>query len=162
MSLYRIGHGEDIHRLIEGRPLILAGVHVPSPLGLNGHSDADVVFHAVSDALLGALALGDIGQYFPPNDPTCEGIDSSLILTHCYKLVKEKGYRLGNLDVGLLAEAPRLSPYAEAMRENLARLLETDKGNVGLQLMTNEGLDAVGEKKAIRATATLLLERTSL
>ena len=162
MSLYRIGHGEDIHRLVEGRPLILAGVRVPSPLGLDGHSDADVVFHAVSDALLGALALGDIGQYFPPNDPACEGIDSSLILTHCYDLVKKRGYRLGNLDVGLSAEAPRLLPYAEAMRSNLARLLETDQDNIGLQLMTNEGLDAIGEKKAIRATATLLLERTSL
>ena len=154
--------GFDVHRLVPDRELWLGGIRIPHTMGLLGHSDADVVFHAVSDALLGALALGDIGQHFPPNDPACEGIDSSLILTHCYDLVKKRGYRLGNLDVGLSAEAPRLLPYAEAMRSNLARLLETDQDNIGLQLMTNEGLDAIGEKKAIRATATLLLERTSL
>ncbi|MDY6094405.1 MAG: 2-C-methyl-D-erythritol 2,4-cyclodiphosphate synthase [Candidatus Enteromonas sp.] len=157
---FRIGYGEDIHRLGPNRKLILAGVEIPYELGLIGHSDADVVFHAVSDALLGALALGDIGKYFPPNDPRYEGYDSSLILKECYAMVQEKGYRLGNLDVALLCEKPHLSRYSLAMRQNLASLLLSPIEDIGLQLMTNEGLDAVGEGKAIRATAILLLERT--
>lgn len=161
MKPIRIGYGEDIHRTKAGRPLILAGVRVSSPFGLDGHSDADVVFHAVSDALLGALSLGDIGLHFPPDDPRYEGYDSSLILKECFRLAKEKGYVLGNLDVALLAERPKLLPYAQAMRENLARLLEADIEDIGLQLMTNEGLDAIGEGKAIRATAVLYLQRST-
>lgn len=161
MKPFRIGYGEDIHRTKEGRPLILAGVKIPSAFGLDGHSDADVVYHAISDAILGAMSLGDIGLYFPPEDPRYEGCDSSLILEKCYGMAKECGYVLGNLDVALLAEKPKLLPYAQAMRENIARILEADIEDVGLQLMTNEGLDAIGEGKAIRATAVLYLQRST-
>lgn len=156
---FRIGYGEDIHRLGPNRKLILAGVEIPYELGLIGHSDADVVFHAVSDALLGALSLGDIGKYFPPNDPRFDDYDSSLILHDCYAMVTQKGYRLGNLDVAILCEKPHLSAYAPQMRSNLAHLLSVPEEDIGLQLMTNEGLDDIGEGKAIRATTVLLLER---
>lgn len=156
---YRIGHGEDIHALVEGRKLILGGVTIPFEKGLLGHSDADVVYHALSDALLGAIAGGDIGQLFPTNDPLYDNLDSSIIVKECYRLVKAKGYKINNVDVSIAAEKPHLMKYLGEMRENIAKLLETSIDNVSLKAMTNEGFDAVGEGKAIRATAIALIEK---
>lgn len=155
----RIGYGEDIHPLVKGRKLILAGLEIPFELGLDGHSDADAVFHSISDALLGSLALGDIGKLFPPSDDSIKGIDSSLIVLECYKRVKEKGYRVVNLDVSITAERPKLAKYINQMRSNIAKLLETDLDNVSVKAMTNEGFDATGEGRAIRATTVLLIEK---
>lgn len=157
--LTRIGFGEDIHRLVEGRPLILAGVHLPYEKGLLGHSDADVVYHAVSDALLGSLALGDIGQHFPDNEERTEGMDSSEIVRYCYRLVKEKGYEVANIDVAICCEKPKLAPHILSMRKNLAALLAADLDQISVKAMTNEKLDAVGEGKAIRATAVILIQK---
>ena len=156
---FRIGHGEDIHALVEGRKLILGGVNIPFEKGLLGHSDADVVYHALSDALLGAIAGGDIGQLFPTNDPLYDNLDSSIIVKECYRLVKEKGYKINNVDISIAAEKPHLMKYLDEMRNNIARLLETSIENVSLKAMTNEGFDAVGEGKAIRATAIALIEK---
>ena len=156
---YRIGHGEDIHALVEGRKLILVGVTIPFEKGLLGHSDADVVYHALSDALLGAIAGGDIGQLFPTNDPLYDNLDSSIIVKECYRLVKEKGYKINNVDISIAAEKPHLMKYLDEMRNNIAKLLETSIENVSLKAMTNEGFDAVGEGKAIRATAIALIEK---
>lgn len=155
----RIGYGEDIHPLVKGRDLILAGVKIPFELGLDGHSDADVVYHSISDALLGSLALGDIGKLFPPSDDSIKGIDSSLIIKECYRRVKEMGYRIVNLDVSISAERPKLAQYIVSMRFNIANLLETSIDNVSVKAMTNEGFDATGEGKAIRATTVLLIEK---
>ena len=159
MNSFRIGSGEDIHLLVPERKLILAGVEIPFELGLLGHSDADCVLHAIADSLLGALALGDIGVYFPVNDKKWDNADSKVILKTVYQMVKDKGYVLSNIDVLISCERPHLNPYREKMRESIATLLESDITQVGLQLMTNEGLDAVGQGKAIRASATCLLER---
>lgn len=156
---YRIGHGEDIHALVEGRKLILGGVNIPFEKGLLGHSDADVVYHALSDALLGAIAGGDIGQLFPTNDPLYDNLDSSIIVKECYRLVKAKGYKINNVDISIAAEKPHLMKYLGEMRENIAKLLEASIENVSLKAMTNEGFDAVGEGKAIRATAIALIEK---
>ena len=156
---YKIGHGEDIHALVEGRKLILGGVTIPFEKGLLGHSDADVIYHALSDALLGAIAGGDIGQLFPTNDPLYDNLDSSIIVKECYRLVKAKGYKINNVDISIAAEKPHLMKYLGEMRENIAKLLETGIENVSLKAMTNEGFDAVGEGKAIRATAIALIEK---
>lgn len=155
----RIGYGEDIHPLVKGRDLILAGVKIPFEFGLDGHSDADVVYHSISDALLGSLALGDIGKLFPPSDDSIKGIDSSLIVKECYRRVKEMGYRIVNLDVSISAERPKLARYTVSMRFNIANLLETSIDNVSVKAMTNEGFDATGEGKAIRATTVLIIEK---
>lgn len=159
MSDFRIGYGEDIHALVAGRRLVLSGLEIPFEKGLLGHSDADVVYHAVSDALLGALALGDIGKLFPPSDKKTEGMDSSLIVRKCLSLVKEKGYLVNNVDISISAEKPHLGSYILKMRQNLAHELECDLGGVSIKAMTNEGLDAVGEEKAIRASAVILLRK---
>ena len=156
---FRIGHGEDIHALVEGRKLILGGVTIPFEKGLLGHSDADVVYHALSDSLLGAIAGGDIGQLFPTNDPLYDNIDSSIIVKECFALVKRKGYKINNVDISIAAEKPHLMKYLDEMRKNIAKLLETSIENVSLKAMTNEGFDAVGEGKAIRATAIALIEK---
>ncbi len=158
MSEYRIGYGEDIHRLVEGRPLVLSGVKIPYEKGLLGHSDADVVYHAVSDALLGALALGDIGHHFPTNDPRYDNCDSSIIVSGCYAMIEEKGFEVVNVDVSIAAEKPHLQKYLLDMRANLAKLLRVSLDRVSIKAMTNEGLDAVGEGKAIRANASVLLK----
>ena len=159
MSKMRIGLGEDIHLLVPGRKLILGGVHIPYELGLLGHSDADVVYHAVSDAMLGALALGDIGHFFPTDDPRYDDADSALILGEVYAKIKEKGYRVENLDITIACEKPHLAKHLPAMRQNIAKILEIAVDDVGIQAMTNEGCDAVGQGKAIRANAVCLLER---
>lgn len=162
MSDLRIGYGEDIHRLLPDRKLILGGVEIPFDQGLLGHSDADCLLHAIADALLGACALGDIGDHFPVDDPQWENADSKKILSESYSLVKKKGYQIANLDASVLAEKPRLSPYRLAMRESIARVLELELNQVSVKLMTNEGLDAIGEGKAIRSTCICLLERKTL
>lgn len=154
---FRVGYGEDIHKLVKGRKLILCGTPIPFDLGLLGHSDADVAYHAVSDALLGALGLGDIGKYFPPSDPSLANIDSLLIVKKCLALVKEKGYRVNNVDVSILTEEPHLAPYIGAMKENLALALEIKESQASVKAMTNEGLDAIGRGEAIKAIAVLTL-----
>lgn len=162
MSDLRIGYGEDIHRLVPDRKLILGGVEIPFDQGLLGHSDADCLLHAIADALLGACALGDIGDHFPVDDPQWENADSKKILSESYSLVKKKGYQIANLDASVLTEKPRLSPYRLAMRESIARVLELELNQVSVKLMTNEGLDAIGKGKAIRSTCICLLERKTL
>lgn len=158
-QIMRIGYGEDIHALTSGRKLILGGVHIPYEFGLDGHSDADVVYHALSDALLGSLALGDIGKYFPPTDESIAGISSSIIVSSCYKMLQEKGYHVVNVDISILAEKPHLAEYILQMRENIAHLLQTEIENVSVKAMTNEGFDAIGEKKAIKAVAVTLIDK---
>lgn len=153
----RIGFGEDIHRLVSGRKLFLCGIPVPFDLGLLGHSDGDVALHALSDALLGAAALGDIGKYFPPSDPSTEGISSALIVKKCLSLVESKGYKVGNVDINIVTEEPHLQPFIGKMRESVAMMLGVDIDSVSVKAMTNEGLDAVGKETAIRATAALTL-----
>ena len=153
----RIGYGEDIHALVKGRELILGGVHIPFEKGLLGHSDADVLYHAISDAILGSLALGDIGKIFPPSDPKTEGIDSGIILEKCFSMIREQGYRISNLDSSICCETPHLSKYISIMRKNIAKILEIPFEDVSVKAMTNEGFDALGEGKAIKAIATVLI-----
>ncbi len=153
----RIGHGYDVHKLVEGRKLILGGVEVPHTLGLLGHSDADVLTHAVMDALLGAAALGDIGRHFPDTDPQYEGVSSLTLLAHVMELLKGQGYRVGNVDATLLAQAPKLAPHIPAMRESLARAMGVDVSQVSVKATTEEGLGFTGRKEAIAAHAIALL-----
>lgn len=157
--MFRIGHGYDVHRLVEGRRLILGGVDVPYEKGLLGHSDADVLTHAVCDALLGAAALGDIGKHFPDTDEKYKGADSILLLKHCVKLIGDAGFRVGNIDVTLIAQAPKISPYIEEIRKNLAAALDTDLSNVSVKATTEEGLGFTGEKLGISCHCVALLER---
>jgi len=145
----RIGHGYDLHRLVEGRRLVLGGLEIPHSHGLLGHSDADVVLHAVSDVILGALGAGDIGQHFPDSDERYRGITSSELLKRVVTLMAGRGWRVGNLDVTIHAEQPRLGPYREA-------LLEVPAERVNVKAKTNEGLDAVGRGEAFAATAVVL------
>jgi len=153
----RIGFASDIHQLIENRPLILAGVIVPAPYGELAHSDGDVVYHAVADSILGALALGDIGEYFPDNDQKTEGMSSSLILNRIYEIMNEKQYKIGNIDITIHLEEPKISAYKSIIRLNVARLLKTDITNVSIKAETNEKLDAIGQKKAVKAESIVLL-----
>ncbi|MCR4562616.1 MAG: 2-C-methyl-D-erythritol 2,4-cyclodiphosphate synthase [Bacilli bacterium] len=159
MSEYRIGYGEDLHRLVEGRDCILAGIKIPSEKGLLGHSDGDVVLHAVSDALLGALALGDIGELFPPTDPSIKGIDSKIILQKAHSLIKENGYRIVNLDVCVTCEKPKILPHREEMKQSLSSLLNLEMNRISLKGKTNEGVDAIGKGEAIRTTCVVLLQK---
>ena len=153
----RIGNGYDLHRLVKGRDLILGGVKLDFELGLLGHSDADVLVHAIMDALLGALALRDIGYYFPDNDDKFKNIDSLILLKKVFEMIKEKGYKIGNIDSVIIAEAPKINPYIPAMKEKLAKILEISIDQIGIKATTNEGLDAVGERKAIAAHSVVLL-----
>ena len=154
----RIGFGTDIHRLVEGRKLMLAGVHVPAPFGELAHSDGDVIYHASMDAILGALALGDIGKLFPDNDPQYKDIDSSLLFKKVVTLMKEKGYRINNIDVMVTLEKPKLKDYIVEMRNNIADILETSIDNVSVKAGTNEGLDALGRGEAVKAEVIVLLK----
>lgn len=158
----RIGLGEDIHRMVEGRRLYLGGVNIPFEKGLLGHSDADCVLHAIMDSILGALGKGDIGVYFPPDDPAYEGADSKKLLEVVVSIMKQEGYQVSNIDVLVTAERPKLNPYRDAIRASIATLLGIDIGKVGLQLMTNEGLDALGRGEAIASKSIVLLEERSL
>lgn len=153
----RIGNGYDIHRLVSDRPLILGGIHIPSDRGLLGHSDADVLTHAIMDAMLGALSLGDIGHYFPPSDPQWAGADSIVLLQQVDRLIQDRGWQIGNIDTVVVAEAPKLKPYIKSMCDRLAHALGLTPGQIGVKATTNEGLDAVGQKEAIAAHAVVLL-----
>ncbi|MBR3691840.1 MAG: 2-C-methyl-D-erythritol 2,4-cyclodiphosphate synthase, partial [Clostridia bacterium] len=153
----RIGHGYDVHRLVEGRRLILGGVDIPFEKGLLGHSDADVLTHAVADACLGALALGDIGKHFPDSDPKYAGADSLQLLAHVAALCREAGYRVDNMDATLLCQRPKLLPHISAMRENLARALGISPDAVSVKATTEEGLGFTGSGDGIAAHAVALL-----
>lgn len=159
MTGLRIGHGYDVHRLTEGRRLILGGVEVPYEKGLLGHSDADVLTHAVMDALLGAAAMGDIGKLFPDTDAAYAGISSILLLERVAERLREAGYAVVNLDATVLAQAPKLAPYRERMRENLASALALDVSRVSVKATTEEGLGFTGEGLGIAAHAVALLEK---
>jgi 2-C-methyl-D-erythritol 2,4-cyclodiphosphate synthase len=153
----RIGIGFDVHPFASGRPLVLGGVTIPHDRGLAGHSDADVVLHAVMDAILGALALGDIGQHFPNTDPAYKDADSRALARRVWALARERGYRMGNLDVMVLAEAPRLRPHVDAMRASMAALYECEPHQVSVKATTMEGLGFVGRREGIAAQAVVLL-----
>lgn len=153
----RTGFGYDVHRFAEGRDLWLCGVKVPHREGLLGHSDADVALHALSDALLGAAALRDIGYHFPDTDPAYKGADSKLLLAEVVSLIKEKGYRVVNVDLTVCAEVPKLNPYVEEMRGVVAGLLEVDVDAVSIKATTTEGLGFVGHREGIAAYATCLI-----
>ena len=154
----RIGHGYDVHRLVEGRKLILGGVDIPHEKGLLGHSDADVLTHAVMDAILGAAALGDIGKHFPDSAPEFEGADSIKLCTRVNLLIRDKGYRVANLDATVIAQAPKLAPYIEEMRRNIATALEISTDCVNVKATTEEHLGFTGEKLGIAAHAVCLIE----
>lgn len=155
----RIGNGYDIHRLVSGRDLILGGIKIEHETGLLGHSDADVLTHAIMDAMLGALSLGDIGHYFPPTDPQWAGADSIVLLRQVHQLIQEKGWKIGNIDSVVVAERPKLKPHIEAMRSRLATALDLPPDCVGVKATTNEKMDAVGQEDAIVAHAVVLLEQ---
>ena len=154
----RIGHGYDVHRLVEGRSLILGGVRIPFEKGLDGHSDADVLTHAVMDALLGAAAMGDIGKLFPDTDDRYLGADSIALLREVDRRLTEAGYRLGNLDVTVIAQRPKLAPYINQMRQTLAAALRTELQNVSVKATTEEHLGFTGSGEGIAAHAVCLLE----
>ena len=155
----RIGHGYDVHRLVEGRDLILGGVKIDYERGLDGHSDADVLLHAVSDALLGAAGLGDIGRHFPDTDPKYKGADSLLLLKNVAEKVAAAGYRVSNIDVTMIAQRPKLAPYIDTMRSNIADALETDVSNISVKATTEERLGFTGSGEGIAAHAVCLIQR---
>ena len=154
----RIGHGYDVHRLVEGRDLILGGVKIEFELGLLGHSDADVLLHAVSDALLGAAGLGDIGRHFPDTDPKYKGADSRVLLRHVVKLVKENGYRISNVDVTMIAQKPKLQAHIPQMVANIAADLQIPETRVNVKATTEEKLGFTGTMEGLRCHAVCLLE----
>ncbi len=155
----RIGMGYDVHRLVEGRDLIMGGVKIPYEKGLLGHSDADAALHALADALLGALALGDIGQHFPDSDERWRGADSLMLLRAVYGMVKARGYALGNADLTIMAQRPKLAPHIPLMRERIAAALETAAENVSVKATTEEGLGFTGRGEGIAARAVVLLDK---
>lgn len=154
---FRIGHGYDVHKLVEERDLIIGGVNIPHHLGLLGHSDADVLLHAISDALLGSLALGDIGKHFPDSDEQFKGADSLVLLALVGEMIKNEGYEISNIDATVLAQAPKLAPYVPQMRLNIARALELELNAVSVKATTEEGLGFTGEEKGIAAHAVCLV-----
>ncbi|MCC5633578.1 2-C-methyl-D-erythritol 2,4-cyclodiphosphate synthase [Nostoc sphaeroides CHAB 2801] len=157
----RIGNGYDIHRLVVGRPLILGGIEISHEMGLLGHSDADVLTHAIMDAMLGALSLGDIGHYFPPTDQEWAGADSLVLLTKVHHLVQEQGWQIGNIDSVVVAERPKLKPYISTMRTRIASVLELEASQVGIKATTNEKLGSIGREEAIAAHTVALLVSSS-
>ena len=157
--MLRIGHGYDVHRLVEGRRLILGGVEVPHTLGLLGHSDADVLTHAVMDALLGAAGLGDIGRHFPDTDPAYAGADSLKLLDYVVELLEAQGWKVGNVDATILAQRPKLAPHLEQMREILAARMKVEPEQVNVKATTEEKLGFTGAEEGIASHAVCLLER---
>ncbi len=155
----RIGMGYDVHRLVEGRKLILGGVEIPFEKGLLGHSDADVLVHALMDAILGAMAMRDIGYHFPDTDEAYRGISSLLLLARVKELMDDAGYTLGNADITLMAERPKIAPYIDAMTRSLARTLEVSPDAIGIKATTTEGLGFVGRGEGMAAQAVVLLEK---
>ena len=158
---YRIGSGVDFHQLVTGRDLWIGGVHIPHHKGSLGHSDADVLLHAICDALLGALALGDIGEHFPDTDPTYKNMDSRILLEKCFQLVKKHGYKIVNVDSTLCLEAPKIKPYVPAMRRQIAKLLLIGEGDVSVKATTTEKMGFVGRGEGLTAYATILLQKES-
>lgn len=154
----RIGHGYDVHRLVEGRKLFIGGVEIPHTLGLLGHSDADVLLHAVCDALLGAAGLGDIGRHFPDSDPKYKGIDSKILLTHCAQLLRERGYTVCNIDCTVIAQKPRLAPYIDTVRETIASCVGIEADRVNVKATTEEKLGFTGSEEGIAAHAVTIIE----
>lgn len=157
--MFRIGIGYDIHKLIEGRDLILGGIKITHEKGLLGHSDADVLIHAIIDAMLGALALDDIGTLFPDTDPKYKDIDSTILLNHVYDLIKKHGYHIVNIDSNIIAQAPKMMPYIPKMKEVLCKILDINPEDISIKAKTKEKLDAVGQKLAIESNAVVLLEK---
>lgn len=157
--MIRIGHGYDVHKIGGPGPMVLGGIEVPYAQGLIAHSDGDVVLHAVTDALLGSVALGDIGRHFPDTDPVYKGADSRKLLQHCYRLVGEKGYRLQNLDVTIVAQAPKMAPHIDAMRHTIAELLESEPDQVNVKATTSEKMGFTGRKEGIAVHAVVLVMR---
>lgn len=153
----RVGHGYDVHKLVEGRPLIIGGVTIPHDKGLLGHSDADVLVHAIMDSLLGAAALGDIGLHFPDNDPKYEGADSIKLLEHVGDMLEERMYYVENIDATILAQAPKMRPYIDEMRKNIANALRVELDIVNVKATTEEGLGFTGNKEGIAAHSVCLL-----
>ena len=154
----RIGHGYDVHKLVEGRRLIMGGVEIPYEKGLLGHSDADVLLHAISDALLGAAALGDIGKLFPDTDPQFKGADSLLLMKEVYRNIKDMGYRVVNVDATIIAQRPKMRGYIDSMRENIAKVLECDIRDINVKATTEEGMGFTGEGMGISAHAVCLID----
>ena len=154
----RIGFASDIHRLVEGRKLILAGVVVPFELGELAHSDGDAVYHAVGESILGALALGDLGTHFPDNDNQYKDIDSAILVRRIVSMMKERNYVINNIDISITLEKPKIKNYIQSMRENLAKLLETNIENVSVKAGTNEGVGPLGKGEAVKAEAIVLLK----
>ncbi len=157
--MFRIGHGYDVHKLVEGRKLILGGVDIPHTAGLLGHSDADVLAHAIMDAMLGALALGDIGHLFPDTDDNFKGADSMKLMEKVAEVCRENGYRIGNIDATVIAQAPKLAPHIVSMRENIARVCNCDVSQISVKATTEEHLGFTGEKLGISAHAVALMMR---
>lgn len=157
--MFRIGHGYDVHKLVEGRKLILGGVDIPHTVGLLGHSDADVLAHAIMDAMLGALALGDIGHLFPDTADEFEGADSMKLMAEVVRVCAENGYRIGNIDATVIAQAPKLAPYIVEMRENIAKVCGCLVGQISVKATTEEHLGFTGEKLGISAHAVALMEK---
>ena len=155
----RIGSGYDVHKLVENRDLILGGVNIPYEKGLLGHSDADVLLHAIMDALLGAAALGDIGKHFPDSDPAYKGISSILLLEHVGRLLEKEGIEIGNIDATVIAQRPKLAPYIMNMRENIAKALNIDIQQINVKATTEEGLGFTGEGLGIASNAICLVEK---
>lgn len=157
--MLRIGNGYDVHKLVEGRTLILGGVEIPHTKGVLGHSDGDVLIHAIMDAMLGALALGDIGQHFPDTDMKYENIDSTILLTRLKELIAERGYRVINLDSIIVLQKPKVKPYIEAMRKRVAEILEIDIEQVSVKATTEEKLGFTGEESGVKSYCVVLLEK---
>lgn len=156
--MYRIGTGYDIHKLVQGRDLIIGGVKITHEKGLLGHSDADVLIHALIDAMLGALALDDIGTLFPDTDMNYKNIDSTILLKKVFELIKAKGYKIVNIDSNIIAQEPKMMPYIPKMKSAISAILKTEPHNISIKAKTKENLDAVGQKLAIEANAVVLLE----
>ncbi|PWN05229.1 2-C-methyl-D-erythritol 2,4-cyclodiphosphate synthase [Rhodohalobacter mucosus] len=159
MDTFRIGFGYDVHRFTEGEALLMGGVKIPFHQKLEGHSDADVLLHAITDGLLGAAALGDIGSHFPDTDPAYKDADSRVLLRKSYQLVKEKGYELGNLDATIIAERPKFRPYIDSMRSSLAENLDCDADRVSIKATTNERMGFAGRQEGIAVHAVVLIKR---
>ena len=158
--MFRIGQGFDVHRLVEGRPCIIGGIDIPFEKGLQGHSDADVLLHAISDACLGAIGAGDIGKHFPDTDPAYKDADSKTLLQEVWGMVQKEGYTLGNLDCVVMAQRPKMAPHIESIREQIARLLDVDSTAINVKATTTEKLGFTGREEGIAAQAVVLLRRT--
>lgn len=154
----KIGIGYDVHKLVEGRDLIIGGVKIPHATGLLGHSDADVLTHAVIDSIFGALGVGDLGRHFPDTDPKYKGADSLMLMKYSHDLMNEMGFEIGNIDCIIIAQAPKMAPHLDEMKKNFARVLETDERNINIKATTEEGLGFTGKKEGIASQAICLLK----